>query len=401
MRRVSLVAFAVLVAACSAGAPRSKPSPSTTTGHPTTLTTSTTSSSVARTTSTTQKVSIGHTYQFGSFSRSGPWSVQLTDDNVTRDTFIPFQRRDYRSFDGHDWVELPPAPAMPRFIDPLRGWALGPDPKNPDVDRTMLWSTRDGGLHYEPLGRVFSGLHHAGDDGEVEFVDGTHGFATTSTLVATGWTVRRTSDGGRTWQAAASGEEFNAPFGPPVKFEFVSATEGYASGYSPARNGAAGSADVFRTLDGGSTWQRIGPNFSGQHGAGLPTLIDDFLLVPVLRVEPSGSRIELYEGRRDDIERPWRRVWSIDVSVHAPVSWPGVLQPIAGLNTEDDGVVTVWGKVFTGIRHDEPLASDPPSGSVNSLLAGSSQTFAASYDDGVFVSSDQGATWQRVNLPGE
>jgi hypothetical protein len=361
--------------------------------------TRTTSSSLATTTSTTETVTLGHTYQFGAFSRSGPWTVELSDNNVTRDTTVSFRRRDYRSFDGQHWVELPPAPALPRFIDATHGWAVGPDPKNPDPDNTMLWSTTDGGLHYEPLGFVFGGLHHAGDDGEIQFVDATHGFATTSTLVATGWSVRRTSDGGRTWHAVSSGEQFKAPFGPPVKFEFVSTTEGYASAYTPSGRGRVSSADLFRTLDGGSSWHRIGPDFSGQHGTGLPTLIGDFILVPVLRVERSGSRAELYEGWRSDTERPWRRVWSVDVAVRVPVSWPGVIQPMAAMNTEDDGVVAVWRKVFTGIRHDRPLHSDPPSGSVFFLSGSGSLIFAESYDDGVFVTSDQGATWRRVTLP--
>jgi hypothetical protein len=396
MRPTSVVVFVTLVAACSSSAARTQRLPPTTAARKATITTS---SSLASTTSTTQKVTIGHTYQVGSFSRSGPWTVEVSDNHVTRDTVIPFQRRVYRSFDGRHWVELPPAPAFARFVDAMHGWAVGPDPKNLDPDNTMLWSTTDGGLHYQPLGFVFGGLHHAGDDGQVQFIDPKHGFATTSTLVATGWSVRRTSDGGRTWHAVSSDEDFVAPFGPPVKFEFVSPTEGYASGYTPTGRGAASSADVYRTLDGGSTWQRIGLDFSGQHGAGLPTLIDDFILVPVLRVEPSGSRVELYEGRRDDIERPWRRVWSVDVAVRAPVGWPGVLQPIAALKTEDDGLVTVWNKVFTGVRQDQRVDRVPPSGSVYSLIASSSEIFAASYNDGVFVSSDLGETWQRVDLP--
>jgi hypothetical protein len=391
MRPALIVAIAALCAGCSSSAEHTNPVRPTTTVRSTTVAPS--AVTAATTTTTTQPVTTGNSYQVGSFSRSGPWSAAVTDERA------PFKWRAYRSFDGRQWVALPPAPALPRFVDALHGWALGLDPKHPDVDNRMLWSTRDGGLHYEPLGTMFSGFHHAGDVGEVQFVDRTHGFATSSTLVASGWSVRRTSDGGRTWQTRSSSEQRGAPFGPPAEFEFISATEGYASGYTldlPPH-----SADLFRTVDGGSSWQRVGPVITGQHGAGLPTIIDDFVLVPILRVEPSGSRIELYEGTRDDIERPWRGVWSIDVDVRAPISWPGPMQPKAALNTEDDGLVALWHKVFIGIRHDQRVVSEPPSDSVHAVSASGSVVFAESYDDGVFVTSDQGETWERIELPGE
>jgi photosystem II stability/assembly factor-like uncharacterized protein len=259
-----------------------------------------------------------------------------------------------------------------------------------------LWSTTDGGRHYTELGEVLGPLHHAGDNGDIEFVDGTHGFVWTSTLVASGWTVRRTSDGGRTWHRASSSEERRSPFGPPAKFEFATATEGYASGFTTAARDT--SADLFRTVDAGTSWQRIGPVIAGQHAAGLPTLLGDRVFVPILRLDRSASSVELYEGMRDDAESPWRLVWAVHVPVRAPATWPGIPQPVVALTDSRDALVAVWQDAFVGVEQSQPVARARPSDLLRSLSATGPLVFAAA-DDGVFVTSDNGASWRKISLP--
>jgi photosystem II stability/assembly factor-like uncharacterized protein len=140
-----------------------------------------------------------------------------------------------------------------RFLDATKGWAvgakyIGDDPFGDPVHRPVVYSTTNAGqswgeLYSPDLQVTFTA---------VDFVDPEHGWMTgfpTNSAVSGGF-VFHTSDGGAHWDRQEPGGFFD----PLWDVRFVDQNRGYAVG---ADYISAWGPPVWRTLDGGATWQEI------------------------------------------------------------------------------------------------------------------------------------------------
>ncbi len=138
------------------------------------------------------------------------------------------------------------------FIDPNQGWAvgakyLGNDQYGYPLHQPVIYQTGNGGAtwqeQYSPaLKMTFTG---------VDFVDANHGwvvgFKTSSG--EEGGILFRTTDGGATWERLEA--EIDVFFGIPRDIRFVDANRGYIVGTA---YGSAWGPILNSTLDGGTTW---------------------------------------------------------------------------------------------------------------------------------------------------
>ena len=154
---------------------------------------------------------------------------------------------------GENWVEqdLPPDAGIIHrlyFKNNMEGWALGVKNENIDVfadTYCAAYFTDDGGEtwieKYSPdLKMVFT---------DIEFPDEAHGFMVgfASRSDEKGGAIFRTSDGGDSWERMGEDKVL-------WQVDFVDSLKGYAVG---ADYIAAWGPPVFRTMDGGDTWQKI------------------------------------------------------------------------------------------------------------------------------------------------
>jgi hypothetical protein len=292
-----------------------------------------------------------------------------------------------------------PAMATVRFVDTNHGWAVADDTT---FEELHLWSTVDGGRHYTPIPAVTASLMHAGDNSDVQFVDDTHGFMWSSSIVGEGWGLKRTSDGGRTWQNPSSSRVGPAWFGTPASFEFVSSREGYAVGMTeagkPPPNSDLGySADLYRTNDGGTTWQRYGPLIPGPHAAGLPTIKGGALDLPVVRYQGGVKTLELWAGSRSS-NSAWHLTASVAMTGRDLVSAVAMNQPVAVFLDGNDAVAVDGKQILAVSAGQAPRRTALPGPFVDSLTVANGLVYANMYR-GLFVSADGGFTWKSVKLP--
>ncbi|MEZ5073016.1 MAG: YCF48-related protein [Bacteroidales bacterium] len=180
----------------------------------------------------------------------------------------------YTGDGGTTWTEqaLPEGAGLIHkiwFRTPTEGWAVGQ--KNLSLDfmaegQCAAYRTTDGGAHwteaYSPaIDFVFT---------DVCFPDDQHGFLVgfAGNSGEDGGNLFRTRDGGATWERIAES-------GILWEVEFADALRGYAVGHYP---GAAWGPPVYRTLDGGDTWETIRMELhSGQGLRGLHVSADKVL----------------------------------------------------------------------------------------------------------------------------
>jgi photosystem II stability/assembly factor-like uncharacterized protein len=173
---------------------------------------------------------------------------------------------------GRTWTRrvLPPFADQIDFVNARDGWALGRDGawcSSSSCSRWYLYRTTDGGLTWSRLqvsedqtkpgwwlpnpqassASFLSGPH---------FVDTTHGWIALS-IGAGGAGVRvggviTTADGGVTWQQSGIEPYPKSPNG----VWFVDVLNGWATSGSLVKRGAD---ELYRTTDGGRTWQLLGP----------------------------------------------------------------------------------------------------------------------------------------------
>ena len=142
------------------------------------------------------------------------------------------------------------------FINPLEGWLSIKLASSANFDLGTLYHTRDGGLTWEELSLPGGGA--------IDFTSTTHGWTLAGPQ---GDKLYQTADGGRTWQSADNTD--GAPLGlrdplrsslPGVdEISYVDSSVAWAftrTGECGAQ-GCTTSSAIWRTLDGGVTWDQV------------------------------------------------------------------------------------------------------------------------------------------------
>ncbi len=167
--------------------------------------------------------------------------------------------------------------------------------------RAELVRTTDGGATFTDLGP------RTAPDTEPDsifFLDRTHGWFATFSVVTLGEIIYRTRDGGRTWRGFAAPVHALAA-GSGDSLQFISPSRGWLVDTQPT----APAEDLYATTDGGATWHRVasfGPRRPGGPGV-LPEM-------GRIEFEPNGRTGWLGGGmfsrtlfKTSDGGRTWRR----------------------------------------------------------------------------------------------
>ncbi len=254
--------------------------------------------------------------------------------------------------------------------------ALAVDPTNPQVIYLGaadggIWKSTDGGAHWQPvaddLPSLSIGALAVGPDGTVYV--GT-GEANSSGDSYDGTGLYRSQDGGQTWQYLGLGRTRHIgrivihPQNPQVLY-----VAAMGALYSPDS-----SRGVYRSTDGGQTWQRV-------------LFVSDSTGCIDLVINPSNPQV-LYAALWERIRHPDRRVMG---------------GPTSGIYRSEEGGTT-WTPLTTG------LPTGAQVGRIGLAIAPSNpQVLYAIYADrtgyflGLYRSTDGGDTWQRRdsgNFPG-
>lgn len=145
-----------------------------------------------------------------------------------------------------------------RFVDPARGWAIlqrygrGASCVAP-LTPAPCWSvmtTADGGTHWEDRLSVASNQTGTATISSLQAIDDQRAWVVVATTdcdaAGCAWALRRTSDGGRSWQTQLSGR-----LGP---MRFASALRGWIA--SGRAGDVLGGTNVLVTSDGGASWRQ-------------------------------------------------------------------------------------------------------------------------------------------------
>ena len=200
----------------------------------------------------------------------------------------------FRSTDrGNTWEQrpFPPAPnADITFIDDHEGWvSLAGSGQQCDAPGITAWHTIDGGTSWEQPAP--SGLADGRCKLTLSFTDGSHGFVDSFDPQRAA-AIYRTTDAGKTWSAPSglpdppsSGTQPGAASLQPGKVRAFGATS-----LVTARDTARGRTFVFRSADGGATWQFAGVGPTTENGVALVTA------TRWLQIVPGGSSQETTDG---------------------------------------------------------------------------------------------------------
>jgi hypothetical protein len=159
---------------------------------------------------------------------------------------------DKTSDGGRTWAAITPPGVAPRwirgvfFLDTRRGWVVSARARNPGqleisttADRGASWSTTDLGSPAPDF------ADSTGVPVYIDFVGAQHGWVMSIVAASDAGYLFRTTDGGRTWQ------QLPRPIGGPV--EFISPTTGWLT--SGGQPGTRFSESFYVTRDGGRTWR--------------------------------------------------------------------------------------------------------------------------------------------------
>lgn len=228
-----------------------------------------------------------------------------------------------------------------------------------------VWKTDDAGAHWR---NITDGFLDVGNIGAIDVADsdtnviwvGT-GSASIRGNSSVGRGVWRSTDGGRTWifrglrESGAIGELIVHPTNPDMAWVA-------ALGHPFGKNSERG---VFRTVDGGSTWQHV-------------LALDDSTGVVSLALNPANPR-ELYAGAWRGERKPWTMISG---------------GPAGGVYKSTDGGDS-WSKLGGGL----PTGIMGKVGLTTSA-ANPDRVFALvehATEGGLYRSDDRGGTWTRVS----
>jgi photosystem II stability/assembly factor-like uncharacterized protein len=168
----------------------------------------------------------------------------------------------FRSTDrGTTWEQrpVPPAPNGDiTFVDDHEGWVSlagsGDQCAGPGI---TAWHTTDAGVSWEQLAPTGLSDNHCKVN--LAFVDAGHGFLDAFAPLS-GASLYRTSDGGKSWTTAAPLAD---PPGYTKQPGYGGLQPGHVAGFAgtalvPVSDPTSGKTFVFRSTDGGGTWQYAG-----------------------------------------------------------------------------------------------------------------------------------------------
>jgi photosystem II stability/assembly factor-like uncharacterized protein len=207
----------------------------------------------------------------------------------------------FRSQDaGETWHDVTPLETAPSsggqtqatgyFQDATTGWVVYAPGKGAPVPKSVrIWSTHDGGATWQYSSLDTSALPEYFDPSTMLFIDGQHGWILAHLGGGMNYdfvAIVRTEDGGATWNIANDPNNDAAGLHSCTKtgMAFIDPQNGWLSldcrGNDPLPH-------LFRTSDGGTTWQRV----DLAAPAGVPDLFSTYacgLYTPVLSSAASG-----------------------------------------------------------------------------------------------------------------
>jgi photosystem II stability/assembly factor-like uncharacterized protein len=172
-------------------------------------------------------------------SSSSGWALTLTGLRWTDDN-------------GATWQDITPAGvsagdiAAVFFLDPSRGWVVGPSALDPEGSQQLtVFATQDGGRSWVPYVPASLDASLNTTPIHIDFADELNGWIMLTRVTSSNFSqgdLYRTTDGGLTWT------KVQIPIGGDI--EFVTPTDGWTAG------GAAGN-ELFVTRDGGEQWTAV------------------------------------------------------------------------------------------------------------------------------------------------
>lgn len=199
----------------------------------------------------------------------------------------------FRSSDrGASWEQrpLPPAPnADITFVDNNEGWvSLAGSGQQCDGPGLTVWHTTDGGTSWAQLAP--SGLADGRCKLNLSFTDATHGFVDAFAPLSAP-AIYRSSDGGQSWSGPSMIPDppgFVTQPGAAIQPGKVRAFG--TTSLVLARDPARGRIFVYRSSDGGATWQYAGVGPSTEVSVALVTA------TRWLQIVPGGTSQETTDG---------------------------------------------------------------------------------------------------------
>jgi photosystem II stability/assembly factor-like uncharacterized protein len=258
---------------------------------------------------------------------------------------------------GATWRDITPPSAVNQ--DPIAriNWVEFADSQHVLVPVALnhapftIYGSDDGGDTWQA---VCAGATKCGAPEYVTFLDRDHGWG-----ISDSGNVSSTNDGGNTWTLLG-----NAPFAGPV--QFVNQQDGWGvsepSGYGNAGVATKPGGHLYRTQNGGRTWQQFSPDIGGSLAFGVPRFFGADGVV-VAWSEPSEE-----SGHHDQV-----RVYTTHDGGN---SWSGQVAP-------SDPAADQYGNAPQLLAPAFPFSASSPSDWM--LFLGPN----------VYVTDDAGADWSR------
>ncbi|HXW44719.1 MAG TPA: YCF48-related protein [Streptosporangiaceae bacterium] len=299
---------------------------------------------------------------------------------------------------GRSFTAIGPATAAGTATDDVffrnrqDGWFIA---YNIATTSDALYRTTDGGRSWQPSS-VAGHAQAAGSQDTVQFVSATHGWLLSLQPTGPLESLAVTTNGGATWRVVASlhpsaGEGLLPEFG---LVQFTAAGTGWlGSGqYSQA---------LYRTADGGRSWQHVSISAPSGSLFGLPTAFGTRLIEPVT----IGTSLALY--RSIDGGTHWSRISALpdvnagcgigQVSVSLPTPTAGWIATVQGKRT------VVYRSIDGGLQWTRLATSwpVPPDSCEAPVIQATDALHAWVFTTGsarIYATSSGGATWSRIDL---
>jgi photosystem II stability/assembly factor-like uncharacterized protein len=312
----------------------------------------------------------------------------------------------WTSNDGLSWQDVTPPLAgdetiqAVHFADPTLGWALlasGPS-------YTLALST-DGGASWQRQSLDLPGLGDSLSPPSAAFMgwrDASHGWLVFKLATGSSFSLGLlfvTDDGGLSWAART------IPLGEPVTF--ASDALAWTAG------GPAGDS-LFRTLDGGLTWEAQQPAGTNVHYL-LPRFDDESNgILPVLAAEGAAVRADFYATA--DGGQSWTMVGSFPLPADTPLDTDPPLAMLGGASLvqsmpNSNGIIRADGGQFEMIANDDGQSAALTQLSMSTLDTGWGLAeigscegqpeggMTCSRESQLLLTTDGGLHWVPIPLP--